>query len=419
MTFRDVRMRGFAKRARLDTVLEWIDSRAETQPAETIALSEAYGRVLATDITAAENVPPFRRSAMDGYALKGEETNGAADYSPLSLRVIGKSFPGAPHPGVVETGEAIRIMTGAPVPEGADAVLPAEQTSEKDDTVEITGSVPPGKNVGAIGEDIQAGTVVLKQGRHLRPQDVGLLASIGVAAVDVVRKPKVRLLITGNELAAVGKPKPANTIYDSNSWMLQALIQRDLGKLETRVHLPDERDAIAKSLQEPGADVILVSGGSSVGAEDHAPSLVDELGELAFHGIAMRPASPAGVGTIGETLVFLLPGNPVSCLCAYDLLAGYGIRKLGGRSSALPYITRAFPLKKKLVSAIGRLDYCRVKIEEGQVVPIATSGASILSSTSRADGFVLIPEEKEGYAEGTTVNVYLYDLPFGEGGSHE
>jgi molybdopterin molybdotransferase len=313
----------------------------------------------------------------------------------------------------VKSGEAVRIMTGAPVPDGADAVLPAEQTNEKDDVVEITGSVPPGKNVGAIGEDIQAGTVVLKQGRQLRPQDVGLLASIGVAAVDVVRRPKVRLLITGNELAQVGKPKSEHTIYDSNSWMLQALIERDRGELETRVQLADDEAAIANALQQPDADVILVSGGSSVGAEDHAPSLVEELGELAFHGIAMRPASPAGVGTVGDALVFLLPGNPVSCLCAYDLLAGPAIRKLGGGSASLPYIAQPFPLRKKIVSAIGRLDYCRVRIEEGQVVPIATSGASILSSTSRADGFVLIPEEKEGYAERATVTVYLYDLPFG------
>lgn len=409
-------MRGFEKRVRLDAVLDWLAARQQSLPAESISLSEAWGRILTTDIEATMSVPMFRRSAMDGYALRGEETSGAGDYSPVSFKVIGQSFPGSPHAGEVKSGEAVRIMTGAPVPDGADAVLPAEQAQERGDSVEITGSVPPGKHVGTIGEDIQAGTIVLKQGRHLRPQDVGLLASIGVARVDVVRRPNVRLLITGSELASVGQPKPANTIYDSNSWMLRALNERDGGKLESCQHLPDQREAIADALRQPGADVILFSGGSSVGAEDHAPSLVDELGELVFHGIAMRPASPAGVGIVGQAYVFLLPGNPVSCLCAYDLLAGRTIRKLGGRAWALPYLTRKLPLARKLVSNIGRLDYCRVKIEAGAVVPIATSGASVLSSTSRADGFVLIPEEQEGYAVGTTVKVYLYDLPSGERG---
>ncbi len=416
MSFRDVRMRGFERRARLDVVLDWLAIRQEKLPAEAISLHEAWGRILATDIEATMNVPMFRRSAMDGYALRGEETSGAGDYNPVSFKMIGQSFPGLPHEGKVRGGEAVRIMTGAPVPDGADAVLPAEQAQERDEIVEITGSVPPGKHVGAIGEDIQTGTVVLKQGRHLRPQDVGVMASIGVAGIDVVRRPNVRLLITGSELAIAGQPKPANTIYDSNSWMLRALIERDGAKLESCQQLPDQREAIADALRQPGADVILLSGGSSVGADDHAPSLVDELGELVFHGIAMRPASPAGVGTVGQTYVFLLPGNPVSCLCAYDLLAGRTIRKLGGRPWALPYIARKLPLGRKLVSAIGRLDYCRVKIKAGAVVPVATSGASVLSSTSRADGFVLIPEGQEGYAAGNTVSVYLYDLPSGERG---
>jgi len=403
-------MRGFQSRARLDEVLEWLAMRQQRLPAETVPLGNAWGRILAQDIEATMDVPMFRRSAMDGYALRGEETSGAGEYSPLSFTIIGQSFPGSPHPGAVGGGEAVRIMTGAPVPDGADAVMPAEQTREREGIVEVTGSVPPGKHVGAVGEDIKTGTVVLRQGRHLRPQDVGLLASIGIDSVDVVRRPQVRLLITGSELAIVGQPKPPYTIYDSNSWMLRALVERDGGILESCRQLPDQREAITEALAQPGADVILVSGGSSVGAEDHAPSLVNELGELAFHGVAMRPASPAGVGTVGQAVVFLSPGNPVSCLCAYDLLAGGAIRKLGGRQGALPYITRELPLARKLVSSIGRLDYCRVKIDRDAVVPIATSGASILSSTIRADGFVLIPEELEGYTAGATVAVHLYDM---------
>jgi molybdopterin molybdotransferase len=178
--------------------------------------------------------------------------------------------------------------------------------------------------------------------------------------------------------------------------------------LESCRSVEDNRDAI-RALVEPRADVILVSGGSSVGAEDHAPTLLAEHGKLAIHGIAMRPSSPAGMGRVGSTLVFLLPGNPVSCLCAYDFFAGRAIRRLGARSSAWPYWKQTLTVGRKIVSAVGRVDYCRVRIENEQVEPLALSGAAILSSTTRANGFVVIPAECEGYPPGTPVDVYLYD----------
>src|SRR5262249_53994476 len=168
---------------------------------------------------------------------------------------------------------------------------------------------------------------------------------------------------------------------------------------------------IREALVGPGADVILVSGGSSVGSEDHAPRLVAEVGELAIHGVAMRPSSPAGVGRIGSTLVFLLPGNPVSCLCAYDFFAGRALRRFGGRSPDWPYVSRNCEVGRKIVSAIGRVDYTRAQLVAGKVEPIASSGASILSSTTRADGFVVVPAELEGYAPGANVTIYLYDPP--------
>jgi molybdopterin molybdotransferase len=159
----------------------------------------------------------------------------------------------------------------------------------------------------------------------------------------------------------------------------------------------------------PGTDVILISGGSSVGSEDHAPRLLAEVGTLAIHGVAMRPSSPAGVGSIGETLVFLLPGNPVSCLCAYDFFAGRAIRLRGGRRADWPHRTRQGVVARKIVSAIGRVDYCRVRLTDDQVEPLALSGASILSSTTRADGFVIVPAESEGHGPGATVTLYLYE----------
>jgi molybdopterin molybdotransferase len=179
--------------------------------------------------------------------------------------------------------------------------------------------------------------------------------------------------------------------------------------LEAQYRLGDDPNTIREALLAPGADMILLSGGSSVGSEDYAPQLLAELGELAVHGVAMRPSSPAGIGRIGDTLVFLLPGNPVSCLCAYDFFAGRAIRLLGGRLPDWPHRTRRCAVARKIVSAIGRVDYCRVRLVDDRVEPIALSGASILSSTTRADGFVIVPAESEGYGPETEVTVFLYE----------
>ena len=235
------------------------------------------------------------------------------------------------------------------------------------------------------------------------------MASLGLDQVTVVRQPRVRMLVTGNEVKAPGAPKDLYEVYDANSYMLRGLLARDGGVLEAHLRLGDDPDRIRAALLAPGADLILVSGGSSVGREDYAPRLIAEIGELAIHGIAMRPSSPAGVGRIGETLVFLLPGNPVSCLCAYDFFAGRALRLLGGRSPEWPHRTLQAVVGRKIVSAIGRVDYCRIRLVDGRVEPIALSGASILSSTTRADGFVIVPSNCEGYGPEAVVTAYLYD----------
>ena len=405
----DVRMHGFGQRAEVAAVLAWIDGHAVRLGAETAPLDEAVGRILAVDAIAPLDVPAFDRAAMDGYALRGAETAGASEYNPFALPVLGQALPGRPFAGEVRPDAAVRIMTGAPMPAGLDAVLPAEYASEKGGEVEVAQPVAPGQHVGRRGEDIRAGSSVLARGRRLRPQDLGVLASLGLARVDVVRRPAVRIVVTGNEVIAPGAPKGEYQVYDANSPMLRALVARDGGQLERHVRLGDDPGGIRAALLEPGADVILVSGGSSVGAEDHAPRILAEAGELAIHGVAMRPSSPAGVGRVGAALVFLLPGNPVSCLCAYDFFAGRAIRLRGGREPGWPHAVRIGVVARKIVSSIGRVDYCRVRFAGGRVEPIATSGAAILSSTTRADGFVIVPAESEGYGPDAEVAVYLYE----------
>jgi molybdopterin molybdotransferase len=405
----DVRMHGFSRRSEVPAVLEWIGRHASRLPDELVRLEEGAGRILAADLVSPVDVPGFDRAAMDGYALRGSETAGASEYNPLAFPVHGQAMPGRPFTGAVPTHAAIRIMTGAPMPDGLDAVLPVEYATEAAGQIVISRPVAPGQHRGRRGEDIGEGAPALGGGRRLRPQDIGLIASLGLADISVVQRPRVRILVTGNEVKAPGQPKEQYQIFDANSYMLRGLIGRDGGVVEAHYRLDDDPALIRDALRAPGADVILVSGGSSVGSEDYAPRLIAELGELPIHGVAMRPSSPAGVGRIGATLVFLLPGNPVSCLCAYDFFAGRAIRLRGGRPADWPHRTRQCVVARKIVSAIGRVDYCRVRIVDDRVEPIALSGASILSSTTRADGFVIVPAESEGYGPGTEVTVYLYE----------
>jgi molybdopterin molybdotransferase len=292
----DVRMHGFSRRSEVPAVLEWIDRNALRLPSESVPLEQAAGRILATDLVSPLDVPGFDRAAMDGYALRGADTAGASEYNPLDFRVVGQSMPAQPFAGAIPDRAAIRIMTGAPVPPDVDSVIPAEYVSEANGQIAITRSVAPGQHVGHRGEDIREGAAALPAGRRLRAQDVGLIASLGLASVNVVRQPRVRLLVTGNEVRAPGTAKDTYEIYDANSYTLRGLVDRDGGVLESHQRLGDDPAVIRAALAAPGADVILVSGGSSVGSEDHAPKLVAELGELPIHGVAMRPSSPAGAG---------------------------------------------------------------------------------------------------------------------------
>jgi molybdopterin molybdotransferase len=407
--FFDVRMRGFRDRAEVADVIALLAARLRPLPGEEIALHEASGRVLAEDVSSAVAVPSFDRAAMDGYAVRGQETFGAGPYNPLEFLVVGEALPGRPFSQPVGPGQAVRIMTGAPLPEGSDAVVQAEVAQEQAGKLRISDAVPPGRHVGRRGEDIEVGTAVLHAGRMLRPQDLGVLASIGMASLRVIRRPTVALLITGDELLPCGSRAEGYQIVDSNSVMLESLVRRDGGIPLSTLLIPDSRPAVEAALVSAQADVLLISGGSSVGKEDHAPRLLAELGELSVHGMALRPASPTGIGFLHNRPAFLLPGNPVSCLCAYDFFAGPALRRLGGRSMDWPYRKHSLPLARKIASAVGRVDYVRVLIRDGQIEPLATSGASILSSTTRADGFVLVPCDSEGYAAGQDVQVFLYN----------
>lgn len=406
----DVRMRGFTQRSTVDEALAWVDSTTSTFgdfDVEDVSLLSVVGRVLARDAVSRVEVPGFARAMMDGFALVAEETQGATSYNPLPLKILGTCLPSRAFEGRVAPGGAVRIMTGAPLPDGADAVLPIENVRIDGERVLVFGDVSPGKHVGQRGEDVRVGDVVANAGRVLRPQDIGMLSSLGFSQAPVIRRPRVRILITGNELLPMGTLPEGFRITDANGPMLAALVTRDGGEPITGPIVPDDREAILAALRDD-ADVVLVSGGSSVGQEDHVPTLLSQHGELAIHGIAMRPSSPTGFGKLDGRLVFLLPGNPVSCLCAYDFFAGRAIRALGGRCREWPYWRITARLSRKLVSTVGRVDYARVHFDGSSAQPLAISGASVLSSVTRADGFVVVPMDSEGYPEGAEVDVFLY-----------
>ena len=406
----DIRMKGFKEKKDVIDFFNIIDERfSPLKSIELVGLNKAAGRVLASSIKSQVKVPNYDRSAMDGYAIRGEETFGASTYSPIEFKVLGLSLPGKPYEGCVTTQTAVRIMTGAPIPEGADSVIPAELATEENNHLKIIESIPPGKNVGKIGEDVQIGQEILSAGRKLRPQDIGILSSIGISTLPVIKKPIIDVFITGDELLKPGSTPEGYKIVDSNSVMLDALVFRDIQIHPNIIFLEDRRELIRAALWKSNADFILISGGSSIGQEDHAPSLVKELGEMLIHGVALRPASPSGMGVINGKTIFLIPGNPVSCLCSYDLFASRAIRKCAGINFALPYKSVVLSLSSKISSMVGRMDYVRVKINKECVEPLAISGASLLSTTTIADGFLLVPGESEGYPSGANVNIYLYD----------
>jgi len=429
--FDDVRMRGFRTRTEVAAVVALLDARTAPLPGEPVALAAAAGRVLATAVVAAADVPGFERAAMDGFAVRAADTTAADAARPVVLELVGVALPGRPFAGMVGTGRAVRVTTGAPLPAGADAVVVAEVAAEiAGGRVAVRAAVAAGKHVGRVGEDVAKGRAILPAGRVLRPQDVGLIAAVGVGVIAAVRRPRVALLVTGEELLPPGTMPTGYRIVDSNSPMLAALIARDGGIPFPVRYLPDHYESVRDAIRDAAADVLLVSGGTSVGAEDHAPRVLAEVGELAVHGIAVRPAGPTGVGFVvkgrtGEAEgpavpplhpftpspahVFLLPGNPVACLCAYDLFAGRVVRRLGGRAWGLPYRRATLPLAAGLASAVGRVDYVRVRVEGGQVYPVAGGGASNLSSAVVADGFVLIDHARAALAAGEMVEVHLYD----------
>lgn len=393
---RDVRLEGFTKRTTVNDAIEWVDHHSSTCDSEEVLVGAAARRVLAKPFLSPADWPPADTAVADGYALRSAETIGADSYTPLL-------FFNQVEQKALGPSSAALISSGAPLPLGADTVAPFELVRAGTGNAELIGTVARGAGVSFKGQEALAGTPLIHNSHPLRPSDLGLISSFGVERVRVVRRPLVRLILTGC------KQSPEHELNDANGPMLCSLISRDGGVLESFIYGLSEQSAIADLMAKPGADVVLISGRTGTGWDDVAPRALADAGTLSIHGIAFSPGASTGMGSAGKVPVILLPGSPLHCLCAYDLLAGRLIRRLGGRCSQLPYRVRHATVGRKIVSSVGDVEFCRVRLLSGEASPLGSADSVGLVSAAQADGFILVPAPMEGYASGASVAVYMYD----------
>ncbi len=376
--------------------------------AERVRLADAAGRVVARAVTSAIDVPPFARSAMDGYAVIAADTAGAAQAVPARLRLVDRIYTGQMPRATIGGGTCAEIATGAPMPQGADAVVIVEDTAKgADDTVEIFASASPGQNLSRRGADISAGALVVAAGDLLTPGRVGSLAAIGCADVEVYERPRVAILSTGNEVIDPGQTLAPGQIFDVNRFTLAAVVAAHGGVPEPRKAVHDSIGELTDALDRcADADVIVFSGGSSVGERDLILDVVAARGEMIFHGVNIKPGKPTAFALINNRPLFGMPGNPTSCLSnAYVLLVPF-LRATARLPPYQPRIVR-LPLGRRIDSPVRRHQIYTVRLGDAVAHP-AFKGSGDITSLSQADGYIEIPEEQSVIEEGTLVDVTLF-----------
>ena len=401
---------------------------AEVAPldTETVSLLEAQGQVLAEDIIATVNVPPLDNSAMDGYAVRYQDTLGASGISPKSLEVIDTVMAGAVSRKTVTPGTAVRIMTGAPVPAGADAVVPFEDTDEmrgedKGAPAARVGILQPAKagdNVRRAGESVAIGETMLRAGATIRPSEIGVLASVGRAEVKVIRRPVVAVLSTGDELVELGQPLPEGKIYDSNLYSIASLVQRTGCFAKVLGIAEDNEPSLVEKLEQArDADLLITTGGVSMGDYDMVKDILDRDGEMVFWKVRVKPGKPLAFGKIkgkdGRTIPHLgLPGNAVSCMVSFELFVRPALLTMMGKTNIGKPTVDAV-LEENVKNNAGRRVYDRAIITRQNGTSHARltgpQGSGILTSMAQANGLVMIPEENKTMSEGETVKALMLD----------
>jgi molybdopterin molybdotransferase len=388
--------------------------RLRPLPPRRVPLTEALGCVLAEDVAAGEDLPPFANSAMDGFALRSEDVRGADQGSSVDLRVVGEVFAGSAKLPRVEPGTAVRIMTGGPLPPGADAVVPVERTETSGETVRVQLAPPERGFVREAGEDVRAGAIVLERGRRVDPAAVGMLASVGCHQVPVHPKPRVSVVSTGDELVDPGEQLGPGQIRDSNSWLLVAQARTAGAEAFRCGRLQDDPDALRRgfALAAAEGDFVLTSGGVSVGERDYTKRVLAELGDVTSWRVAMQPGMPQAFGTAAGTPLFGLPGNPVSCFVVFEVLVRPALRRLAGMPDDRLDRPRVMArLAEPVRSPAGRVSFLRVRLEAGDDALSASltgaQGSGVLSSVVAADGLAVVPADQTELPAGAEVSVIL------------
>jgi molybdenum cofactor synthesis domain-containing protein len=383
---------------------------------EEAVLLEAYNRVLSEDVVSALDIPPFSRSTMDGYAVKAEDTFGADENQPAILKVAGVVSVGEQPQVKVGKSEAVEIVTGAPIPDGADAVVMIEDTEREDSELHVFSPVTPNENVMKRGSDIKMGEAVLKKGQLLGSSEIGVLAALGLTKVKVLRIPMVAVLSTGGEVTEPGKPLPPGKIYDINAYSISTAVAESGGKPVYFGVVTDDKAALSKALHAAlaSADMVITSGGVSVGPRDYTPQIVDSLGKpgIVVYGIAVKPGKPTTVGFVGDKPVFSLPGHPTSALLIFYLLARPLIQQLAGRPVTAMKTVRA-AAGSRMFSAKGRRTFVMVRLMFDKscrliAEPVESGASGAITTLAKADGFVEIPENEQFVDADEEVAVSLF-----------
>jgi molybdenum cofactor synthesis domain-containing protein len=385
-----------------------LDAVTPVDRTERVPLDEADGRVIAADVVAGSDVPPFDRAAMDGYAVVAEDTFGAGRYEPRTLRCVEKVFTGGVPTRRVARGECIEIATGAPMPEGADAVVMVEETERgPGDEVRVLTPVYPRQHMGRRGADIRQGQTVLHRGEPLNPSRIGALAGLGLGEVDLFVRPRVAILSTGNEIVPPGQLLAPGQIYDINRFTLAAIVRRHGGIPVVHPTAADTLDELGRALDACLAeDLVVFSGGSSVGERDLILDVLAARGEVLFHGVAVKPGKPTAFGRIAGTPVLGMPGYPTSCLSNGYMMLAPMVRRLA-RLPAARLETVRLPLAQRVVSTTGRHQFYTVRLVDGQAVP-AFKASGDITSMSLADGYFEIPPQTDIVEQGEIVEVKLF-----------
>ncbi|MBN1357739.1 molybdopterin molybdotransferase MoeA [Candidatus Bathyarchaeota archaeon] len=404
------RLKGFQKLTLVDDALQkWFNVLQIKKPREsTVPLNDALNRVSAADVIAKEDLPRFDKSAVDGYAVKSQDTTGASQFKPITFQITESEEVGAK--------EAWQIWTGNPLPKGANAVVMIEHTKKTDGKLEVRIQVATGGNVSKKGEDVKKAEKILQAGTRLTPYHLALLAALGNSEVKVAEKPRIAILATGNELAEAGSKTSGNQIFDSNRIMLTAM-SRELGAEPVDLGIAkDDLAEIAEKLKTGlrDCDAVITTGGTSVGGLDLVPDVVNNSGKpgVVVHGLALRPAMPTAVAALDGKPVVVLSGNPIAAVIGFEVFARPLICKMLGMSGEEPRPTVNAVMTRKVAGALGRRTFVRVRVtrKNGEFLaePISARGSGAISTMTRGNGFVIVPENRGGVTEGEVLLVRLF-----------